>query len=826
MTINTPAVWLVHLDDPAAFRLDVAGTKAATLAKLRAGGLPVPPGIVITVDGCREWQTTAGRDGVIQDLRGALERLGDRPLAVRSSGVAEDLAGASFAGQYETVLGVRGIDAVVDAVSQCLASTGRDLVSAYLASNRVVSDSSMAVLIQPLLDAKAAGVAFTANPLTGDRNEIVVSAVRGLGERLVSGQATPDEWLVRGDQAHCVERREDAVGAAAVLAVAQLAAQVEAVFNEPQDIEWAIDNEQLWLLQARPITALPKPPQIEIPAQGFWTKDDQHYSAPLTPFGASVYMPAVEQGVLSMIEDFGLLFEGMNFQLLGGEVYFRIVPLGGKDRRAPPWWVLAIVSRLLPVIRHKDQVARRALEANLAERLIERWQGDWRDAFLAEAAALRTTDIRALADDKLLAYLDATIDLLRRGEAMHFRLFFPYVSALYGLDKTCIDLLGWSPAESLQLVAGTSETSSEPARALSALAATIRESPAAEAIVLDGGDDILDRLRATAPDVAVLVDGYLERHGHRPLSYDPSDVTLAERPALFAQLLGDHLRQVGRPAAGTAVDRREAALAEARGQLAERTAKDSDRFEHALALAQRAYPIREDNIFIVGGLPSGLVRRAVVEIGRRLAERDALIAADDVVFLEDSEVRAALAGDLTASQTLVERRRAERAWVIAHPGPASYGPDPGPPPDIRGLPRSLRYVMSMAIWLTDLELPKAAARDDSASIMRGVAGSPGRYTGPVCVLREESEFGRLRPGDVLVCPIASPAWSVLFAHAGALVTDGGGILAHAAIVAREYGIPAVLATRDGTRRLRDGDLVTVDGTNGTVLLVASEEVPT
>jgi hypothetical protein len=314
-----------------------------------------------------------------------------------------------------------------------------------------------------------------------------------------------------------------------------------------------------------------------------------------------VYLPAVEQGVLSMIEDFGLLFEGMNFQLLGGEVYFRIVPLGGKDRRAPPWWVLAIVSRLLPAIRRKDQVARRALEAKLAERLIERWQGEWRDSFLAEAAALRTIDIRALADDKLLAYLDEAIDLLRRGEAMHFRPFFPYVSALYGLDKACVDLLGWAPAESLKLVAGTSEASSEPVRALSELAATIRESPAAKAIVLDGGDDILERLRATAPDVAVLADDYLEQHGHRPLSYDPSDVTLAERPALFAQLLGDHLRQVGRPAAGTAVDRREAALVEARGQLAKRTAKDSVRFEHALALAQRAYPIREDNIFVVGG---------------------------------------------------------------------------------------------------------------------------------------------------------------------------------------------------------------------------------
>jgi pyruvate,water dikinase len=229
-----------------------------------------------------------------------------------------------------------------------------------------------------------------------------------------------------------------------------------------------------------------------------------------------------------------------------------------------------------------------------------------------------------------------------------------------------------------------------------------------------------------------------------------------------------------------------------------------------------AYPIREDNIVWTDNVPSAILHYAGMECGRRLAARGRLAKGADAMFLTIEELRDALQGNLDGDlRATVARRRAERAWVSAHPGPASYGPDPGPPPNLSPLPPGLRYIMGVLMWFMDLTL-SAERVAASEGELPGVSGSPGRHTGTVRVIKDESEFGRLGPGDVLVCPITSPAWSVLFSQAGAVVTDGGGVLAHAAVIAREYGIPAVLATGNGTTQLRDGEVVTVDGTRGIV----------
>ncbi|HZT64661.1 MAG TPA: PEP-utilizing enzyme [Acidimicrobiales bacterium] len=259
------------------------------------------------------------------------------------------------------------------------------------------------------------------------------------------------------------------------------------------------------------------------------------------------------------------------------------------------------------------------------------------------------------------------------------------------------------------------------------------------------------------------------------------------------------------------------ALKEARAQLARRCSeKDRARFEAALAYAQRAYGQREDNISWLDNQPSGLLRYCAVEFGRRLAERGVLAHAGDAVFLEEPELRDALehcgAADL---RHLVARRRSERAWVIAHPGPASYGKDPGPPPDMGPLPPALRKANAAIINLMELMMTPSTPQD-GGSELRGVPASPGRYSGPARIIRDETEFAKLRPGDVLVAPATSPPWSVLFLRSGAVVTDGGGVLSHTAVIAREYGIPAVLATGEATRRLSDGDQVTVDGSTGVV----------
>ena len=245
---------LLALD--AATDAGTCGHKAATLALLRNLGFDVPDGFVIPAG------VQASRD----DIAAALARLGDGPVAVRSSGLAEDLPDASFAGQYDTLLNVLGAEAVLDAAAACVKSAHDGRIESY---GHVVRP--MAVLVQQMVEAEAAGVAFSANPLTGNRDEVRVSATRGLGDKLVSGAIDADEWLVTHEHATVIAQPQKAIGPELARRVAALARKAEAARLAPQDIEWAVAGDRLWLLQSRPITALPVAPDIEAP-KGSWQK--------------------------------------------------------------------------------------------------------------------------------------------------------------------------------------------------------------------------------------------------------------------------------------------------------------------------------------------------------------------------------------------------------------------------------------------------------------------------------------------------------------------------------------------------------------------------
>jgi pyruvate,water dikinase len=304
------------------------------------------------------------------------------------------------------------------------------------------------------------------------------------------------------------------------------------------------------------------------------------------------------------------------------------------------------------------------------------------------------------------------------------------------------------------------------------------------------------------------------------LNYDPGEPTLFERPDIVVAMLAELARNPS-----TAPDHtggQNEGLTEARSALAVRGEEDRGRFDRALAYARRAYAQREDNVVWLDSQPSALLRYCAIEIGRRLVDRNELDRASDAVFLEAAELRTALVKkDPGGLRRLVARRKSERAWVIAHPGPPSYGPVPSPPPPLSLLPPAMRIVHTALLQSVALMMAPDTAQDGSNEL-RGVPGSPGRYSGTVRVVRDETEFAKLGPGEVLVAPVTSPPWSVLFLQAGAVVTDGGGLLSHTAVIAREYNIPAVLATGEATSRLRDGDVVTVDGAKGVVTIGASK----
>ncbi len=806
---------LISLDDARAKSLDLAGAKASTLARLKADGFVVPNGFVITTAACA---AVRARGEVPVQLRSEIERsLFDGAVAVRSSGAAEDGVDASYAGQFTTVLGVDGIDDVVHAVRACIQST--ELAGA--ASDRENRDSGgFAVLIQPMVDARAAGVAFSADPVTGARDTAVVSAVVGLGDRLVDGTATPDEWLVRNGCAEARVTGENAIDAARAVEVAGLARRLEQQLGRPQDIEWAIDGDTVWLLQSRPITALPVEPAIDVPP-GPWSKDTTHFPEPLTPFGESVYMEPWAESIASMAKRWGLMIGSVTSRSFSGEVYTQALGLNGKPETSspPPWWLIGIVARLAPPMRRRLKAAATAMASGDLESAAERWEAHLRPMLEAKIAELVRIDVEEVDDAALAAHIDDVLALHEQGSHIHFDLMMPYLIGMHRLVVVCRDLLGWEDARALQLVQGLSVASSAPARQLRDLGERIRANPAAAAAVRESTGNLVNALCQFDSELADALDDFSRRWGLRTTRYDPGAPSLSEDGRLFTQLIAD---EVGR--SDSSLDRaselRQQAIADARNQLSDRSAGDQKRFQDALELARSVYPSREDNVLFTDNLPCGLLRRSALEIGRRLVGRSRIDHAGDAAWLTLDELLHAMKNvDADADlRALARRRRAERRWIAAHPGPVFRGSEPPPPPNLRGLPSAARETNEAILWGMALELTPAGGSGDDARLA-GIGASAGTYTGTVRIVHDERDFSSLRPGDVLVCAVTTPSWSILFANAGALVTDGGGVLSHAAIIAREHGIPAVLGTVCATSRLKSGQRVRVDGTTGRVTLV-------
>lgn len=774
---------LLSLTDPACQDVAVAGGKAATLASLFAEGLPIPPGFAVPADVALDADTLAR----------ALDALGGRPVAVRSSGVQEDGAVASLAGRYLSLLDVEGVAAVQAAIADVRASGGPDEV--------------LPVLVQRMVPADVAGVAFSANPVTGARDEAVVSAAPRLADRLVAGEEDGNSWLL-GPKGLQRTGGDDGIDEGIVRAAAALARRLEGLRGAPQDIEWAAVAGQVFLVQSRPITALPRRPEIEVPPEGeIWEKDIAHFSGPLTPFGASVLEGLFEPATRAMCDRWGLMVETVECKAIGGELYSHVVPFGGgkEDAAAPPWWVLGVVSRLMPSIRKRLALGAEAIARGELDSIPRAWEESGRAESLAAVRALQEVDPEALDDAALVAHIRQIHALQTRGQEIHFELFVPYLVGVRGLVTTCEELLTWDATQAMRLLQGMSPTSSAPTRELQELGR-----------YLAGRDGVLDLLREGAsgleqlpnhdPAAAARVDAWRARWGIRCLDYDPGAPSLNERPDLVAGLLRDAASQ----SLSTGASQRDELVAKTRAGL---SGDALARFDQALARAELVYPQREDNLFVLDSLPSGLLRLAALEVGRRLVARGQLAVATDMVWLELDDLLAALA-DGRSRRVEAAQRCAESKWVAANPGPLRYGPKPAPPPNVRGLRESARRLNGAILWAMEQELTTPDAPADGA--LGGVGVSPGRYEGRVRVLRSPDELERLLAGEVLVCPITNPAWSFVFGRAGALITDGGSVLSHAAIVAREHHLPAVVATTNATEQLRDGDLVRVDGARGTV----------
>ena len=634
-----------------------------------------------------------------------------------------------------------------------------------------------------------------------------IAATKGLGEALVQGEVVGSDVVVRGDT---VEGDLADLPAADALAVARVARDIEALHGRPQDIEWAIADGSLHVLQARPITVVPVRPSL--PRGNNWQKDLAHYPEPLTPFGWSV-MQASADDVRAVFDETGLLVRGLEEVFVGGEIYGRVLPAFGSADSAgnpPPAVVMGVAARVVPELRRRNATARRVVEDGLRQRWLDEWFETDRAEMQRRAAELRAVDVTTLDDAGLADHHDTCVRLLRRGIQIHFRLMMPLFEAWFRLHQVVGDELGWDDAAIASMLAGHSPATRTAEDDMAGLRRRIRGAEGAVAALEDDPRHPVQALARIDADLAAraagvdrrarLGAGELRRRGpgagraahHR----DPPDPGRLPRRARRRRRGrrqgpgGDAARDAGRV-------RRGARAPLGPSTRCVRTTRSSwaiDRWRCCAAGCSR-WP---------AGWPSGTSsRRRPTRPTCTWTSCAPRCVGDDTDGLTDR----------------ILRRRGEEAWVRANPGPAYVG-EQAPPPDISRLPEPLRLVNEPVMWGISHEYPAPVeAPADADVLLAGVAASPGLAEGPVRVIRGHHDMDRLCDGDVLVCHVTSPAWAPMFSLAAAVVADGGGVLSHAAIASREHGLPAVLGTGDGTDTLRDGQRVRVDGARGLVFAV-------
>jgi rifampicin phosphotransferase len=842
-----PATYIRSLADEGLGLSDIGG-KGQSLARLASAGLPVPDGFHITTaayddfiadhhlqDPIEAQQSTvidpASKTtdqvasavaalitsheittAIAADIVRAYQQLGSPPVAVRSSATAEDLPDASFAGQQETFLNVSGVDQLLDAVRRCWASLWTARAISYRAHHQIKPEKiSLAVVVQELIDAEASGIVFTADPVTGDDTMIEINAAWGLGEAVVGGQVTPDaitvdrasrrimrkvistkaimtELTAGGLTTQPVPRdRQNAptLTESQARRLVDLAIMIEDHFKDPVDIEWCRRGDQLFVLQARPITTAIHPDPWNDSRSGdfLWTNTNVGEAIP------DVMTPATWSMVQVFLTDAmatASIPPYVGYGRIGGRIYLNLsvlttlsaaVGISEKRYRSLTEEVFGRLPddlEIPPVKARKRDILRAVLPMGLHVLGEARRDVKVLDAYIAEHPALcdrRRGEIAAVATPVELADLwtDVLSPEFHRVSWMLSAATRSSGASFITTRKRLQGLVGDAAANALTAGLGAQ------AGQLASLG------------LLDG----LEQVAAGEIDR----DTFNRRYGHR----------------------GPHEFEISLPRPGedpnwidTQLAARAAAATSYRDMLGIQEQKRSD----AWAELERRHPLHSRVLrhqLRVWAKISRDRERARTEVIRyfwvlrayalRAGELSGL--GDDIFFLDKAEIVRVLEGE-TISPTLINRRRAAYQAYSALPR----------------YPALIRGTFNPYAWAADPNRRSDIFIEGSVSeaevSVRGFPGSAGVVEAPVRVLRDAVDGAVLQPGEVLVTTITNVGWTPLFPRAAALITDVGAPLSHAAIVARELGIPAVVGCGNATMRLRTGDRVRVDGTAGTV----------
>jgi len=871
--------------------LDKAGGKGTNLARLMKAGFAVPRGFIIPTDAYREfvnanrWLSTiqsavenlsaedasalekastqirvAFSAGKIPDeteaaIRTAYADFEDKPVAVRSSATAEDLPDLSFAGQQDTYLNVIGIEQLLVAVINCWSSLWTARAIGYRIRNQIShTDAALAVVVQELIQSEASGVLFTANPLTGLRSECVIDATLGLGEALVSGQVEPDHYVVnvinnqivsktlgakkistRGKSGGGVEVIEENAEARQalldedILGLAATGRQIQKEYHFPQDIEWALADGKLYILQSRAITSLFPVPEESLDPLIVWFSFGavQGLVGPMTPIGIDVgrhifaaagkmfgaQIHANEENVLVpagerlWIRISDVVRHPIGNRIIGGALNF-IEPSAGKILKsliADPRigagtgrikfsTVRRMTGFVIPVL---GRFARNMLQPENA-------RADFDAAIEAYLAAAQI----ATASDRNGRLMNV-VTFIRERISSVFQYLLPRFIPIVGPGIASLNLLNEITGDDRALVlevtrALPQNVTTEMDLALWKTATEIRADPeSADAFLsLDALTLARNYRGGTLPSTAqTALTRFMEKYGMRGTGeIDFGQPRWREDPTPIMHTLQSYLNIDGASAPDTLFAKGEQSASNAIESIAARARKQSggwlkEKMARGAARRVRLLMGARESPKFFAIRTMGIARKALLEAGEEFAEAGTIGRAEDLVFLKLDELQALAKNESHDWKALIVERRATYERELRR----------------RQVPRIL--VSDGRAFHEGL-----GSETDTADMITGSPVSPGVAEGNVHIIFDPGG-AQLAPGEILVCPGTDPAWTPLFMAAGGLITEVGGMMTHGSVVAREYGIPAVVGVHQATTRLKNGQRIRIDGTAGKIVIL-------
>jgi pyruvate,water dikinase len=817
------------------------GGKGCGLVRLMRAGFPVPEVHCLPAD------IETPSDALRGDLEALVSAHPGASFAVRSSAMAEDLHDASFAGVYTTLLGVRGVTELEQAIDLCRASLQSEAARAYRVARGLGDDVRMAVLVQRLVEPDVAGVLLTANPQRAFANEIVIDAAFGLGEGVVSGRVDPDHVVLdrasgslreqrvgekrialgRGPGFELIEQPVDVARRAALCLDASELAELHALaravgdrLGPRMDVEWAIEHGRLHLLQARPITGLPAEEPEDVWSRRF---GDEYMADYTTPAGYTFLVRWIREYTFTdTARRLGRhdLLEMEPLRRHKGYVYMsgryaganaRALPASGRADALRGWYPPSFTRRieaepfspwlLVKTLLLPYRDSRGPMKKNVVALAAHA------DLIMREIAPRLHGDYGAEADDAL-ARAVAEVDELGYD---HFRVIRwgmgQYAPMLHDALRSVLS--SWAEDESgalyQALASGLPGThTAQINRDVWRLGMAARED-AAVAAGLRAGQDV-DALRAQTPESALwaLFDAFLDAHGHRSTTRDIAQPRWREAPALIialvrAQLVGDEAPPDPAELEAGAQVRREQARVEAFARLGRGPiAALRRRLLGWLIERTGVFTVyRENQRYYLDVLLSHL-RNLVLEQGRRMVAGGVLSDPWQGFLLEADELRALFAGEPAPaglSEELAERQRHFDTWNGRLPATFLYDDVETEGEVVEGDP------------------PAGGAETTEAA---GLGASRGIARGRLRVITQVTDLDQIERGDILVAENIDPGWTSVFPLLAGLITETGGLLSHGALLAREYGIPAVMGVQDARRHFESGEHVEIDGARGTI----------